>query len=101
ITGNVSKKVVTSNEKGEFVISLAKTDKILNLSRLGYIPKAVPVGTKSIIEVQLETSMDQLEEVVVIGYGTVERKDLTGAVGSVNMEDLQKAPVKTFDEALA
>src|SRR5690606_24673966 len=57
--------------------------------------------TKSIIEVQLETSMDQLEEVVVIGYGTVERKDLTGAVGSVNMEDLQKAPVKTFDEALA
>ena len=47
-----------------------------------------------------ETS-GRLEDVIVIGYGTTKRKDLTGSVGQVRMSDLAKAPVKSFDDALA
>jgi len=91
----------TTNSKGEFVISLSKDIKILNFTRLGFQAKAVSVGNQSSIKVVLEAAENKVDEVVVIGYGTVDRKDLTGAVGSVAMKDLQKAPVKTFDEALA
>src|SRR5690606_38564859 len=62
--------------------------------------KAIVIGSQSEFNVVLNESVSQMSEVVVIGYGTVQRSDLTGSVGTVNVVDLQKAPVKTFDEAL-
>src|SRR5690606_25967700 len=49
----------------------------------------------------LMSTIQNLEQVVVMGYGTTLKKDLTGSVGTVNMEDLMEAPVASFDEALA
>src|SRR5690606_9398378 len=49
----------------------------------------------------LVKSDTKLDEVVVIGYGSVQKKDLTGSVGQANVDDMAKAPVATFDQALA
>lgn len=102
ISASGSKIVTTmTNSKGEFVISLKDDVKLLNFTRVGYEAKAVSLVGQTTLKVTLVALANQVDEVVVIGYGTVDRKDLTGAVGSVNMKDLHQAPVKTFDEALA
>lgn len=59
------------------------------------------VGSIKVLKITLFNQSNSLSEVVVIGYGQVNRKDLTGSVSSVNMQDLLKAPVLSFDNALA
>ncbi|MBD1420868.1 SusC/RagA family TonB-linked outer membrane protein [Sphingobacterium chuzhouense] len=68
---------------------------------VAYEEQEVTVGDGNVVNVKLVPTNTALDEVVVIGYGEVQRRDLTGAIGSVNMEDLQKAPVGTALEALA
>src|SRR5690606_4764006 len=53
------------------------------------------------LQITLKEDTQGLNEVVVVGYGTVLKRDLTGAVGQVDVSDMQQAPVKSFDEALA
>ena len=74
---------------------------VLVISYLGYKTQELTVGNQSAMHVQLQIDAANLEEVVVIGYGSVKRKDLTGSVGSVNTDDLRMAPVASFEEALA
>ena len=59
------------------------------------------VGEQTQLDIILKSDITQLDEVVVVGYGTVARKDLTGAVSSVKSEDIELAPVANFDQALA
>lgn len=61
----------------------------------------VVVGTRTAINIALEVESSSLNEVVVVGYGTVRKPDLTGSVGVVPVEDMTKAPVGSFAEALA
>jgi TonB-dependent starch-binding outer membrane protein SusC len=94
-------KISTStNQDGKFEITLPKGSTTLVFSYIGYETKEVS-PTSGIINIKLKSSIATLNDVVVIGYGTTNRKDLTGSVGSVSISDLQKAPVKTLDEALA
>lgn len=86
---------------GNFVISTTLKNSILTFSFIGYESKAISVGTKTKIEIILEENSQMLDDVVVVGYGTQKRSDLTGSVASVSMKDMMKAPVKSFDEALA
>ncbi|EHQ26827.1 SusC/RagA family TonB-linked outer membrane protein [Mucilaginibacter paludis] len=74
---------------------------VLVFSIVGFTTKEVSVSGSTPIKVVMQQSSTQMNEVVVIGYGSVQRKDLTGSVSSVSINDLQKAPVKSFDEALA
>lgn len=74
---------------------------VLVFSFVGYKATEVPLSGRSQVDVQLQPADNGLNEVVVIGYGAVKRGDLTGAVGRVNMEDMSKAPVPTFEGALA
>jgi len=92
-----------SNEKGIYSITLKDSvNVIIVTSALGYISKETWASAAwKVVNIKLETDVVNLEQVAVIGYGTVKRKDLTGAVGEVKMEDLQKAPVPSFDAALA
>ena len=73
----------------------------LTFSHVGYSTVFVPVKNQTTINVVLHRLEKELEDVVVIGYGTVNRKDVTGAIGEVKMNDLMKAPVASFDESLA
>lgn len=96
-----AQKGVATDRQGTFKISLADGEKILLFKYIGFEQREVTVGSQESVSVVLNESSMMMEEAVVVGYGTVKRRDLTGSVGSVNVDDLQKAPVKTFDEALA
>jgi len=90
----------TTNQDGKYQITLPAGSTTLVFSYLGYETKeATATGTD--LKISLKSSVSTLNDVVVIGYGTTTKKDLTGSVGTVSISDLQKAPVKSFDEALA
>ena len=61
---------------------------VLRFSFIGYTKEDVTVGNKTQIDVQLSEDSKSLDEVVVIGYGTMRKKDLSGAVASIKSEDL-------------
>lgn len=97
-----NEKGATSTDiDGNYVISVPNKNSVLVFSFIGFSGKEEIVGNRTIINTTLNPTPSRLNEVVVVGYGTVKRGDLTGSVGQVTMADLQKAPVKSFDEALA
>lgn len=101
ITLKGSSTGVTTDAKGKYSITVPQRNAVLIFSYIGFVQQQVSVNGRTVVNVALSPSDSKLNEVVVIGYGTARKKDLTGAVGSVKMEDLQKAPVKSFEEALA
>ncbi len=78
----------------------AKSDDVLSFSAMGMVTKNVLVGSNKQLNVVMKADVAQLDEVVVIGYGSVAKKDLTGSVATIKTEVLETAPVANFDEAL-
>lgn len=72
---------------GNYRLVLDSSKEILIFSFIGYQSKEVPVNGKSVINVELEEDVAQLEEVVVVGYGTMRKKDLTGAITRISTEN--------------
>ncbi len=86
--------------RGGFAISVAETDTLL-ISYLGFEPQSVPVQGRTDILVSLELSLNNfLDQVVVVGYGTQKKSDITGSVANVKGEELSKQPVLTVTQAL-
>lgn len=79
---------------GNFTINepTGKENLQLEFSFIGYTKKSVVIGTQTTFNIQMEPDMNTLKEVVVVGYGTQKKKDLTGAVASANLEAFRKAP---------
>lgn len=75
-------------------------DATLVFSFIGYVTEEVVVGPRSVIDVQLPEDVTSLEEVVVIGYGTSTKKELTGSVGQVGGEAVERLNTSRLDEAL-
>ncbi len=73
----------------------------LVFSSVGYTQEEIQIGNRSVIDVSMSADMQQLEDIVVVGYGTQQRKDLTGAISSVKPEDLQRIQAASLDEALS
>ena len=90
----------TTLANGKYSIQ-ASSNETLVFAFLGMVTQETVVGDRSTVNVTLQVSSASLGEVVVIGYGTVKKPDLTGSVGVVPMDDMMKAPVGTFAEALA
>ena len=84
---------------GNFSVSASPSD-VLVVSFLGYITQSVTVGNQTSIKVALVQDTAQLDEVVVIGYGTAKKKDLTGAVSQVTAKSFENQPLTRVDEAL-
>lgn len=86
---------------GTFQIQ-ANAGDILVVSFIGFKSKEVPISNTSIdLSITLEMDESELEEVIVIGYGTTKKSDLTGAVGSVNEEALKERPSASLNQALS
>jgi TonB-dependent starch-binding outer membrane protein SusC len=85
---------------GKFTISVDNPVAVVLTSYIGYTTAKTPIDGKSAINIKMESNQKALEEVVVIGYGSMKRKDLTGSVGKVDIEAMAKAPVTSFDQAL-
>lgn len=86
---------------GKFTLMAASANDILVISYLGYQTQEVRVNLKRAMSIGLIEDRKALDEVVVVGYQDLRKRDLTGSVGKANVEDLLKAPVPSFDQALA
>ncbi|NLR57905.1 TonB-dependent receptor [Chitinophaga polysaccharea] len=89
-----------SDANGRYTIAAASTDSLV-FSIIGYISKTVAVGSRTKISMQLEPSNKVLNQVVVVGYGTQQKKDVTGSVGIVSMKNVKDMPVAGPDQALS
>src|SRR5689334_15143134 len=80
----------STNGSGEYTLTVPSSDGTLTLlfSFIGYTTQEVLVGDQTTINVSLVSDIKQLEEVVVVGYGTQRKVDLTGAVGSLRASDI-------------
>ncbi|MEQ9439359.1 MAG: TonB-dependent receptor [Cyclobacteriaceae bacterium] len=84
---------------GNFRIT-ASSDDILVFSFVGYLTETVEVGNQTVINVTMTPDIQSLEEVVVIGYGTTKKSDVTGAVSRVSPESYENQPIARVEEAL-
>lgn len=85
---------------GNYTLSVSGPDAVLVFSYVGYVSEEVTVGTQSVIDVVLTPNIESLSELVVIGYGTTRKSDITGSVSSIKAEELEATPVTSFDQAL-
>lgn len=89
---NVVRKRTTSGSisdiNGNFSIKVSEKNPILIFSYIGYLTQEITVGDKDLIHVKLKEDTQDLEEVVVIGYGTAKKRDLTGAISTIKTEQL-------------
>ncbi len=92
-------KGVIASENGNFNITVAPNATLV-VSALGYSSKEIAVNSQTNINVQLVTNVESLQQIVVIGYGTQKRRDLTGSVSSVTAATIEKVPVISASQAL-
>lgn len=85
---------------GEFQIAVPNADATLVFSFIGYTTQKVPLNGQNTINVQLATDAKALEEVVVVGYGTTTKSDLTGSVASLKGSELNKTPASSVEQLL-
>ena len=90
---------VVSDMDGNFSMTVAANG-ILHISYIGYVDQDIAVAGKSLFNIQLLEDTEMLDEVVVIGYGTVKRRDLTGAIASVKGDEVAANPVSNVAQAL-
>ncbi len=89
-----------SDLNGNFTITVDSQEDVLVFSMVGMLTEEVKVGNQTSIDVQMSEDLINLEELVVIGYGTVRKGDITGAVSSVSSEDIQSTKVSNAVQSL-
>ena len=90
---------VITDFDGNFALSVSPKATII-ISYVGYATQEVPVNGKTNIRVTLKEDTEMLDEVVVVGYGTMKKSDMTGAISSVDVDDLVKRTTTNPAEAL-
>lgn len=97
-----SKTGTTTNESGEFTISVPSTKAVLVVSAIGHQSQDITVGSQTDINITLLTGeASQLESVIVVGYATQKKVTVTGAVAQVKGSELQKSPAVNLSNSLA
>jgi TonB-dependent SusC/RagA subfamily outer membrane receptor len=95
-----SKKGTQTDKDGNFIITVTGGRNELTVSYIGFKPSTVNVAGQDNVSVVLQKDITRTEEVVVVGYQTVRRKDLTGSVSSIGAKDLKDVPLSSTAEAL-
>lgn len=83
----------TTDFDGNFTIDVADLNAVLEASYLGYTTTDIPLNGQSNISIQLDEDATQLEDVVVVGYGTQKKSDVTGSIASIKSEDFNQGVV--------
>ena len=99
IDKNNPKNGTVTDLDGKYKIKVAK-DGFLEFSFMSYNTVLIAVDGKMILDVSMAPAMEELEKVVVIGYGTSKKGDLTGAVSVIDADDLTKSPITSVAQAL-
>ncbi len=97
-------KGTVTDPAGKFVLTLTENEltpeAVLVFSFVGFISKEIAVGNRTQIDVELQLSTNQLDELVVVGYGTVKKSDLTGAVVRLDASTFQDQPMTQIGDML-
>ena len=92
----------TTDIKGNYKIILSDVENaVVAFESIGYYKQEFVVSNILNIKVKLVPKLQVLEEIIIVGYGETNKRDLTGSVGTVNMRDISKAPVMSFGDAFA
>ncbi|SEO07399.1 TonB-linked outer membrane protein, SusC/RagA family [Mucilaginibacter gossypiicola] len=92
--------VQVTDTKGHFIIKLPPGNTVLSFSFIGYVKQEINAGAQSELKVTLVPDNKNLSEVVVVGYGTQKKSDVTGALSSLSSKDFKDQPVTRIDQAL-
>ncbi|MCX2453992.1 TonB-dependent receptor [Pedobacter sp. PLR] len=95
-----SKVGTTTDQSGNFSIQLPKEQETLSFSFLGFSSQEIPAHAGQNLKVSLADASNDLDEVVVVAYGTTKKRDITGAVSRINGEQLQNRQVSNITKAL-
>lgn len=90
----------TSGADGSFSLNVPATAKVLVISSLNFTTQEVAIGTKTNITVSLQSSSQNLQEVVVVGYGTQRKQDVTASIAKVGGEKVANVPLTSLDQIL-
>ncbi|MDN3669442.1 TonB-dependent receptor [Echinicola jeungdonensis] len=85
---------------GKFSLEVPEEGAILIFSSIGFETQEIPVGNRSTIDVVMQIDMQQLGEVVVVGYGTQKKANITGSIAQIEPENLTERPIQRVDQAL-
>jgi len=96
-----NKNGTSTKEDGSFSLAVTNRRAVLVVSYVGFGSKEIPVEGRSVVDIQLQSSNQQLDQVIVVGYGTTKRENLIGSVAQVSGQDLQARPVTQLTNALA
>ncbi len=89
-----------SNTEGEFTLQNVAAGDILVISYAGFATQELTIGGSAPLTITLKVDQKKLNEYVVVGYGAVQRKDLTGAVSSISPKDIDNMPITRVDQML-
>ncbi len=95
-----SQQGTTSDQNGQYQLNVPDNGATLRFSFIGYVSQDAVVANSSVINITMAPDVSALKEVVVVGYGTQEKKDVTGAVSSVKGSDFQNLPSGGAQQAL-
>ncbi len=91
---------VSSDANGNYNVAVPGPNTVLLFSSIGIVSQEVNVGNRVVVNVALKESINELAQVVVTGYTTTQRKDITGSVTSISPDKFKDIPVTSFDQAL-
>jgi TonB-dependent starch-binding outer membrane protein SusC len=95
-----TKNGTTTDQNGEYIITVENENSSLEITAVGYAGQEIKTAGKTEINISLKEKDARLADVVVIGYGSVQRKNLTYAVGGLTSKDIKEQPIATFQQAL-
>ena len=90
----------TTDANGAYSIVVPSENSILLLTSIGLTTQEVTVGKRAVVNVQMQEALNELNQVVVTGYNTTQRKDITGSIASISAEKFKDIPVTSLDQAL-
>ncbi|MBS1601444.1 MAG: SusC/RagA family TonB-linked outer membrane protein [Bacteroidetes bacterium] len=101
ITAKGTNAGASSKADGSYSITIPESATVLSFSSVGFTAREITIGTQTSIDVSLVASQSNLNEVVVIGYGTARKKDLTGSVTTVSSKEFNKGVITSPDQLMA
>ncbi|MGH2622146.1 MAG: TonB-dependent receptor plug domain-containing protein, partial [Sphingobacterium sp.] len=95
-----TQSATSTDEKGTFTLTYNTQNPILVVSLMGFASRELPINDRATVNVSLVEQLDDLDEVVVVGYGTQKKINLTGSVATVSGEEITRTPTNNLSNAI-
>jgi TonB-linked SusC/RagA family outer membrane protein len=95
-----TKRGTVTDADGNFTLTISETAKAVSFSAIGFAPLEVRINARGVINVSMRSTNRSLEDVVVIGYGTQKKENVTGSISAIKGSIIAEKPIQSFDDAL-